>query len=168
MNKLKYKSDTDKEGQQFTSFCLKEGSTFKLGDETVELADDVEVIVRHAVPRDAVVDMITASGNVSQNAESFPYSETRDGVKYDITYGGRGQRIETNADAKALAEADEKAEPKKTKAESKAESATKSDDAKSGVKKSGSKPVKIEDDPEPSKSLGKPGQVQHGDTAPPE
>lgn len=102
---LNYKMD-----KEVTSFTLKAGTTFTFGAEVVELADDTKVLIRRTFTYDAVVETIIASGQAAANAENFPHSETRDGVKYNITYGARGQRIETEQ---------EEAKPTPTKAKPK-------------------------------------------------
>ena len=85
-----------------TYFTLDKGTEFSFGSETIALEEKAEFSLDGELSRDAVVETIFASGNAAANSENVRSSETRDEVrdgkkvkvKYNINYGGRGQRIE--------------------------------------------------------------------------
>lgn len=103
---LKYKVADD-----ITTFVLRAGTEFQLGSEKVKLDEDAVVSIDRPLSYDSVVETISGAGQAAANAVNFPHTETRDGVKYSITYGGRGQRIETAETVEP-----KEAKPKATKA----------------------------------------------------
>lgn len=90
MDKLGYCAD-----ETCTSFKLAAGTALRFGPETIILDEDVSVTIGKALSRDAVVETVIAAGASQANAGNFAYTEKRDGATFDVTYGGRGQRYET-------------------------------------------------------------------------
>jgi hypothetical protein len=89
---LGYKTDG-----AITSFTLAAGTELAFGSETIIFPKDTDVFVRKGMTRDAVVETIFGAGQqaLGANQPNFPYTDKRDGKEYAVTYGGRGQRIET-------------------------------------------------------------------------
>lgn len=89
-DKLGYKQTEDS-----TIFTLGAGTELTFGSEVIGFPKDTEVYISKLMSRDAVVETIIGAGQSQANSQNFAYTETRDGVKYDVTYGARGQRRES-------------------------------------------------------------------------